>query len=136
MWQITPRGPFPGPGEDDCSDGIDNDGDEAIDTEDPDCGGQPPNPRERYCSDGIDNDGDGKVDDLNECESSCSDDIDNDGDGKIDSDDNNCQPGGPCPFCLPGQPATTPVIDSSPTTSPDPTSPLLTAPPLKARKLF
>ena len=133
--------PPPPSGELDCGDGIDNDGDDAIDAEDPDCGGQPPNPRERYCSDGIDNDGDGKVDDLNECESSCSDDVDNDGDGKIDTGDNDCQPGGPCPLCLPGQPATTPVIDSPPSTSPRPTGsdsqrPLLTAPQLKARKLF
>ena len=36
----------PGNGETDCSDGIDNDGDDAIDGEDPDCSGLPPNERE------------------------------------------------------------------------------------------
>jgi plastocyanin len=68
--------------ESDCTDGVDNDGDDAIDGEDPDCGtgGPPPN---------------------GEHESSCSDGTDNDGDGKIDTEDNDCQPGGPCPLCSP-----------------------------------
>ena len=43
----------------------------------------------------------------------CFDGVDNDGDGKVDTSDNDCQPGGPPPFSVPGQPATTPVIDSS-----------------------
>ena len=55
----------------------------------------------QFCSDGIDNDGNGKIDDLNEYESLCSDGTDNDGDGKIDTEDNDCQPGGPCPLCSP-----------------------------------
>jgi plastocyanin len=91
--------------ETDCGDGVDNDGDDAIDGEDPDCGDSggplPPNEREKFCSDGIDNDGNGKIDDLNECESLCFDGTDNDADGKIDTEDNDCQPGGPCPFCSP-----------------------------------
>jgi plastocyanin len=93
-----------GSGETDCGDGIDNDGDDAIDGEDADCspgGGLPPNEREKFCSDGVDNDGNGKVDDINECESDCTDGTDNDGDGKIDTEDNDCQPGGPCPLCSP-----------------------------------
>ncbi|MDW0336130.1 MAG: hypothetical protein QN755_10580, partial [Nitrososphaeraceae archaeon] len=91
-------------GETDCGDGVDNDGDDAIDGEDPDCsagGPLPPNEREKFCSDGIDNDGNGKIDDLNECESLCFDGTDNDADGKIDTEDNDCQPGGPCPLCSP-----------------------------------
>ncbi|MDW0223476.1 MAG: hypothetical protein QOC40_10210, partial [Nitrososphaeraceae archaeon] len=93
-----------GSGETDCGDGVDNDGDDAIDGEDPDCsagGPLPPNEREKFCSDGIDNDGNGKIDDLNECESLCFDGTDNDADGKIDTEDNDCQPGGPCPLCSP-----------------------------------
>ncbi|MGI8719305.1 MAG: hypothetical protein ACR2KF_02160 [Nitrososphaeraceae archaeon] len=90
--------------ETDCTDGEDNDGDDAIDGEDSDCsagGPLPPNEREKFCSDGIDNDGNGKVDDINECESDCTDGTDNDADGKIDLEDNDCQIGGPCPLCSP-----------------------------------
>jgi plastocyanin len=90
--------------ESDCADGVDNDGDDAIDGEDADCsagGPLPPNEREKFCSDDVDNDGNGKIDDLNECESDCNDGTDNDADGKIDAEDNDCQSGGPCPLCSP-----------------------------------
>jgi hypothetical protein len=56
------------PDEGDCSDGVDNDGDEAIDTAaDPDCatdGTEAPDPTTGDCADGADNDGDGATDDA------------------------------------------------------------------------
>lgn len=60
-----------------CNDGIDNDGDDQIDGDDPGCGG------------GDDDDDD---DDDNEGNTwpQCSDTIDNDGDGKIDAADPGC----------------------------------------------
>ncbi|MGB8163126.1 MAG: hypothetical protein WCE92_09585, partial [Nitrososphaeraceae archaeon] len=80
----------------------DNDGDDAIDGEDPDCGTPPGNDGETDCGDGVDNDGDDAIDgeDVdcsaggplppNEREKFCSDGIDNDGNGKID-DLNECE---------------------------------------------
>lgn len=53
----------------DCTNGIDDDGDGLIDCDDPDCGGVGTCP-EIQCSDGIDNDGDGLVDCLDsDCDS-------------------------------------------------------------------
>ena len=49
-------------GETDCGDGVDNDGDDAIDGEDPDCGTPPGNDGETDCGDGVDNDGDDAID--------------------------------------------------------------------------
>lgn len=79
-----------------CSDGIDNDKDGAVDFPlDPSCEGRDDN-ETSVCSDGIDNDGDGHIDmddwgcssEADESEENsitqCSDGIDNDSDGKID----------------------------------------------------
>ncbi len=86
-----------------CSDGVDNDGDNRIDCADPDCatssacqGGS-----ETNCSDGVDNDNDGMVDCADsDCandaacqggsETNCSDGIDNDNDGTTDCSDSDC----------------------------------------------
>jgi hypothetical protein len=58
----------PGKKEDNCADGIDNDGDKLIDCKDPDCNcTKPPCPAGQECCDGIDNDGDGKIDEGNVC---------------------------------------------------------------------
>jgi len=68
--------------ESNCSDGVDNDGDGAVDEADADCLGQAtilygapmPLPRiESDCADGIDNDGDGAIDSR---DSDCRDDSD------------------------------------------------------------
>ena len=81
--------------------GVDNDGDDAIDGEDPDCGYSGSSTGQRCkrrvdCGDGVDNDGDDAIDGEDpdcatggppphgERESNCSDGIDNDGNGKID----------------------------------------------------
>jgi len=90
-------------GADNCSDGIDNDGDGKVDGFDPQClqrvnedgqnedgdgseaGGRFPT----NCADGIDNDGDGKIDDADpECAPYIDEDggQDNDGDGRVDED--------------------------------------------------
>ncbi|MFB5601048.1 MAG: LamG-like jellyroll fold domain-containing protein, partial [Nitrososphaeraceae archaeon] len=83
-----PPPPPPPPEPENCTDGIDNDGDGLIDINDPDC--QSP----ENCTDGIDNDGDGLID-INDpdCQSPevCDDGIDNDGDGLIDINDPDCQ---------------------------------------------
>lgn len=78
----------------DCSNGIDDDGDGAVDCTDLDCRfwcGS-----ERRCSDGLDDDGDGFVDcaDL-DCEGSCTTEscangVDDDGNGLIDAEDPGC----------------------------------------------
>jgi hypothetical protein len=95
-----------------CSDGIDNDGDDLVDYPD-DLGCDSPSdvseraePGSRYqCDDGIDNDGDGFIDypDDPGCPFSyatienpqCDDDIDNDGNGFTDFEDSKCQPSWP-----------------------------------------
>jgi hypothetical protein len=87
-------------GEAQCNDGIDNDGDGWLDTDDPDCTG-PHDPSEvTQCRDGIDNDGDGLVDlddpgcpfaDARPENPPCDDGIDNDGDGFVDAADPVCQ---------------------------------------------
>src|SRR5215207_1954975 len=56
----TPPPPPPPPTEI-CNNGIDDDGDGKIDSEDPDCA-QPPPPPTEICNNGIDDDGDGKID--------------------------------------------------------------------------
>lgn len=99
-----------------CNDGIDNDGDGLIDTDDESCfkrtdsetpiayGGPPPE-----CGDGVDSDGDGLADaldpgcggrsDHDEADDSvwnsdtCDDGVDNDQDSLIDEDDPQCQNG-------------------------------------------
>ncbi|MGR3310341.1 MAG: hypothetical protein ACUZ77_06155, partial [Candidatus Brocadiales bacterium] len=77
----------------DCTNGTDDDGDGLVDCLDPDC---LPCPAED-CTNGIDDDGDGLVDcndtDCPSCTLAseiCSDGIDNDGDGLIDCDDPDC----------------------------------------------
>ncbi len=98
------------PQENNCSDGVDNDVDGAIDCSDADCATDPAcSPMETNCSDGIDNDGDTAIDcDDSDCsidpaclpiETDCSDGIDNDGDTTIDCDDSDCSTD---PACLPG----------------------------------
>ncbi len=101
-----------------CQDGIDNDGDGAIDLQDFSCQNNPngndeTNPKAQ-CQDGIDNDGDGKIDsadprchtdgnphnpasynkqdnDEGPPDTQCNDGLDNDGDGAIDLADFSCQ---------------------------------------------
>jgi len=85
-----------------CNDGIDNDGDGLIDSDDPGCelngNVEAPDPDFPECSDRVDNDGDGQTDfpDDQGCDTpednkehsdpvpQCKDGIDNDGDGLID----------------------------------------------------
>jgi hypothetical protein len=87
-----------------CNDGEDNDGDQLIDCEDPDCVNDPAcnvPETETVCDDGIDND----YDDLIDCndpdcanapncaggpETDCDDNEDNDADGLTDCNDNDC----------------------------------------------
>jgi hypothetical protein len=79
----------------DCSDGIDNDCDEIVDCDDPDC---ETSCFEVVCDDGIDGDADGLMDcDDPDCvaedvclEIICDDGIDEDGDGLMDCDDPDC----------------------------------------------
>jgi hypothetical protein len=91
-----------------CDDGIDNDGDRHVDTEDPDCAGPPP-PRDTDSDgvrDSIDNcdnipnpgqedaDGDAIGDVCDETPNPpeiCQNGIDDDNDGLIDTDDPDCQ---------------------------------------------
>ncbi len=59
---------FPPLPEEDCSNGIDDDGDDLIDGEDPDC------QEAELCNNGIDDDGDGLIDNEDpDCELSCPD---------------------------------------------------------------
>jgi len=104
-----------------CSDGIDNDQDNAIDNLDPDCkedASQGPNAA--TCHDGLDNDRDGLIDGADpDCQTppttegppgdaTCSDGVDNDHDGLIDGADPDCQtPEGP-----PGNPTCSDGIDN------------------------
>jgi hypothetical protein len=82
----------------DCSDGLDNDGDGNVDCLDPDCLWQPRCSED--CEDGQDNDFDGLIDCLDpdcgpECPEDCEDGQDNDFDGFVDCDDHDCAKG--CP---------------------------------------
>ncbi|MCC6623423.1 MAG: hypothetical protein IT385_19340 [Deltaproteobacteria bacterium] len=103
-----------------CRDGLDNDGDEVADREDPDCRNMDDDDESdasgsplvdvadpavasfdgaAACDDGVDNDRDGLTDgddaacdgdEAGELVPGCSDGIDNDGDGRIDGDDESC----------------------------------------------
>src|SRR5215217_6221997 len=81
-----------------CDDGIDDDNDGLVDSDDPHCQGQVVTV-ETVCDDGIDDDNDGLVDsDDPDCqgqvvtvETVCDDGIDDDNDGLVDSDDPDCQ---------------------------------------------
>jgi hypothetical protein len=71
----TPPPPPPPPGkkENNCGDGIDNDGDGKVDCKDEDCPNCKPTPPPSCppgveCCDGKDNDGDGKIDEGNVCD--------------------------------------------------------------------
>ncbi len=105
--------------DDECADGLDNDGDGYIDCDDHDCyltrdcGGSPSGleNQDSTCSDGMDNDGDGYIDcddydcsrnstvsvctatneGLEDNANACADGIDNDGDGFIDCQDWDCE---------------------------------------------
>lgn len=82
--------------ENDCADGLDNDGNGAADCDDTACDLSCPEDR---CDDGGDDDGDGLTDcDDTDCaasaicteETSCTDGLDDDGDGYTDCDDASC----------------------------------------------
>ncbi len=84
-----------------CQDEIDNDGDSAIDCDDPDCAGVIQCTPETPCDDGEDNDldgqtdcGDADCDGVGICEHgtevTCGDGEDNDADGAIDCADTDC----------------------------------------------
>jgi hypothetical protein len=82
-----------------CSDGIDNDGDALVDSQDPNCQTEG-NFGEPACSDSVDNDGDGRVDANDpDChlegpfgDSICQDRVDNDADCLADAQDPGCAP--------------------------------------------
>ncbi|MCA8961116.1 MAG: hypothetical protein KDC38_11415, partial [Planctomycetes bacterium] len=79
-----------------CTDGVDNDGDMLVDCDDPDC----TTSCAEVCDDAMDNDADGLIDCADpECfgaapciedGAECSDGFDNDGDGFIDCADSDC----------------------------------------------
>ena len=88
-----------------CTNGLDDDGDNLADCDDPDCFGDVaclPPPDETACADGIDNDGDGLIDcddpncildpscNIPPTEISCNDGVDNDQDGAVDCADSDC----------------------------------------------
>jgi secreted trypsin-like serine protease len=87
-----------------CTNGIDDDGDDKRDCADPDCASHPEcvaPTQERVCDDDVDNDGDGLTDcDDSDCledtacvglvERACADGMDNDGDGWADCFDTDC----------------------------------------------
>jgi len=74
-----------------CSDGVDNDGDGKIDTEDDGCSGASTDNDETDCGDGMCEGGETPVDCSADCgQPECNDGIDNDGDGVVDLDDAGC----------------------------------------------
>ena len=88
-----------------CNDGLDNDGDGAVDLNDAGCRDKADRSEKFGCEDGIDNDGDGTIDypadagctsATDDSESgepaaeSCSDGVDNDRDGLTDAEDPDC----------------------------------------------
>ena len=88
-----------------CSDGKDNDGDDLIDCDDPNCFGSGECIREFDCDDGKDNDLDGEEDckdedcyytpecyivDVENTYEDCTDKLDNDNDGRVDCNDTGC----------------------------------------------
>ena len=85
------------PPQEDCGDGVDNDGDGLVDCLDAECP-----PCQEDCTDGVDNDSDGLVDcEDAECiascvESECINKVDDDLDGYIDCDDADCWGTDPC----------------------------------------
>jgi len=93
---ISDDGGTTGGGDDeDCTNGLDDDGDGFIDCDDFDC---PPCDGGEICDNDIDDDGDGFIDcddfDCPPCEGGeiCDNEIDDDGDGFIDCDDFDCPP--------------------------------------------
>jgi len=80
-----------------CANGVDDDGDGAIDCADPDCASDPACLAED-CSNGVDDDGDGAIDCADpDCASDpaclaedCANGVDDDGDGAIDCADPDC----------------------------------------------
>lgn len=89
-----------------CSNGVDDDGDFDIDCDDIDCTEDPAcetTPPELNCSDGIDNNGDGNTDCADTtcsaataCQEDCTDGIDNDLNGDIDCADSACSENPAC----------------------------------------
>lgn len=88
------------PGDESCSDEIDNDGNGFTDQADENCQAPEGPPGNASCSDGIDNDGDSTTDQADVgCQSTegpagdatCSDGIDNDGRDGVDQGDPKCQ---------------------------------------------
>ncbi len=91
-----------------CDDGFDNDLDDLVDCDDPDCFGLGACTTETVCDDGLDNDNDSDIDcadtecagidpcgDENTAER-CGDGLDNDNDGTTDCADADCAILGPC----------------------------------------
>jgi hypothetical protein len=83
-----------------CTDGEDDDGDGAIDCEDPSCWDSLTCLFEHDCDNGVDDDDDGALDCAdNDCaehpdcyiESDCDDGMDDEGDGLTDCDDDDCE---------------------------------------------
>jgi len=100
----------PGPGDDDdtanpgenqnvgdCSDGIDNDGDELVDCADPDCGNDSP----ECLGDDDDSASGGDDDDSTPGGENCSNQIDDDNDSFVDCDDPDCDSTPACQGPLP-----------------------------------
>jgi len=81
----------------DCTNGIDDNGNGCVDCDDADCADDP-SCTEQNCNDSVDNDGDSLVDcDDDDClddaacsEQDCSDAVDNDGDTFVDCADDDC----------------------------------------------
>jgi len=87
-----------------CSDGIDNDGDQKTDCGDPDCASNPAcQVKVEICNNGIDDDGNGLIDCCDPackgtagCREDCTNGKDDDCDGLIDDADPDCQRGFMC----------------------------------------
>jgi len=104
------------PGQENCVNGLDDDGDGLIDCQDPDCSSNPAcQSRPEVCDNGLDDDGDGFVDcqdpdcksDPN-CSSSpeiCDNGFDDDNDGLVDCNDPEC-------FTFPGCTSNPEVCDN------------------------
>ncbi len=74
-----------------CSDGVDNDGDGKVDSEDSGCDGTASDNDEIDCGDGVCEGGETPADCALDCgPPECSDGVDNDGDGVVDLDDAGC----------------------------------------------
>ena len=87
----------------DCTNGEDDDHDDHVDCDDPDCMDDPACIADEDCTDGVDNDRDGLADcddpdcaGTSFCDEDCFDGIDNDRDGLTDCEDADCIDGTSC----------------------------------------